>query len=223
MSGSALGPLTEPWVPRRRASSSCGSYSEMTPRANTAGLRLAATVVAATITNAAAGPVPCAKAHSPEQRAAVAAADAWHAQYWQRANGLWSAAYQLPPAPTLPLGIGIFKRAGAFADVIAAAAANPIQGVATVAALVCTTYEVTSDHTFVVRYVGRKLSFNEDAQGWSRPLPEALLHVLEVRTEGADTGVIPLITARTALPPDAQLSRPPPSDTAQTLPAKRRR
>ena len=176
---------------------------------------------------AAAGPVSCAKAHSPEQRAAIAAAEAWHARLWQHTAGGWTAVYQLLPPPTLPLGMGSFKGAAALSEGGTGGPIQPIRGVASVSEIVCTTYEVSPDHTFVVRLTGRLLSFNENAHGWSPPLPAALLHVLEVRPgatpDMSGLTVIPLTTARIALPPDAQLSLPVPSDIAESRTSKRRR
>ena len=176
---------------------------------------------------ATAGPMSCAKAHSAEQRAAITAAEAWHAHLWQHTGGGWTAAYQLMPPPALPLGMGSFKGGAAFSEGGTGGPSQPIRGVASVSKIVCTTYEVSPDQTFVVRFTGRQLSFNENAQGWSRPLPAALLQVLEVRPvvtpDASGLEVIPLTTARIALPPDAQLSLPAPSDVAEGRSSKRRR
>ena len=170
---------------------------------------------------ATAGPIPCAKAQTPEQRAAVAAAEAWHAARWQHTSGRWMAAYELKPAPALPLGMGSFKGAAAFVDTVAPAVNQVIRGVVSVAALTCTTYELSTDHTIVVRFSGRSLSFNENAGGWSRPLPAAVLHVLEINSANGPAAV-PVPSTRTALPPDAQLSLPAPADVAQTSAPRRR-
>ena len=139
----------------------------------------------------------------------------------------------LKPAAAVPLGIGAFGLSGsAGAELraqVEASTAKPITGLAAVAALSCTTYELnpgySSGSSFAVRFSARAVRFNEESGGWTRPLPAAVLHVLEVHIP-ADASHTPRIAdlpeARTALPPDMQLSLPPPALAPPAAAAKRR-
>ena len=170
-------------------------------------------------------PLACAAVTNPEHRAAVGAAEAWMAERWQRTGQVWSAVYQLKPAPALPLGMAMFKSAAALVETSGAGAASPIRGRVAVSRMVCTTSTAGPGQGYVVRFVGRGLTFDENGSGWSRPLAKALIQVLEVRTPDAASPpalqVTPSPTAPTALPPDAELSLPGPADVA-TLPHPRR-
>lgn len=178
----------------------------------------------------AAQPVPCAQVVDPSHRAALADAENWLAVRWARHGAVWLTQFTLRPEPRSPFGTTITGRAvgssGEMQPPSAAVAAAPIAGQASVATLSCTTYEVGPDLSYVVRYSGRGLRFNENAKGWTKPLRTSIIHVLEVRSSATSSGgpaVVELGEVRTALPPDMQLTAPTAATAAQPPPASKRR
>ena len=155
----------------------------------------------------------CSRASTPDHRVAVAVADAWQAQRWQRSAKIWITSYRLKPAPSLPLGIAAFKNASALTGEpnSSGLATKPISGLAAISNMTCATTAPGPDGTYIVRYVGRGLTFNENGEGWSRPLARSVIAVLEIRLENASgtlLTVTPVADAPIALPPDAELTLP---------------
>lgn len=178
----------------------------------------------------AAQPVPCSRVVDPTHRTALAEAEVWLAVRWAKNGAAWLTQFTLKPEPRSPFGTAITGRGvgtgGETRPPSAPIAALAISGQASVSALSCTTYEVGPDLSYVVRYSGRGLRFNENATGWTRPLRTSMIHVLEVRPSAAPSGVpmvIELGEVRTALPPDMQLTAPTSATAAQPLPASKRR
>lgn len=158
-------------------------------------------------------PAPCRPSTDPTRAAAVAATEAWIGAHWSKSAASWRAAYTLKPEPKSPLGIAVAGSEGVKPEhgQAQAAAAIAIAGLARITGLTCTVYEVGPQAAVVVRYSGRNLQFDENGHGWSRPIPAALLHVLEVRPPTSANGtpaIVDLVEVRTALPADMDLAAP---------------
>ena len=161
----------------------------------------------ATWGDASAQPIPCATAGTTQQRAAIAAAEAWFGTYWRRTGASWAATYTLQPPAPLPLGIGRF---GATREEFGASAGTKpevIAGKMAVSSCTCALYEAGPDPTYVVRFIGQRLKFNENNAGWTRAIPSGTLHVLAVTvdTAGRALPVRDLPESRTGLPPDLHM------------------
>ena len=162
-------------------------------------------------------PSRCGSTADQAHRAAVDLAQAWFAARWQLSGKTWTTTYTLKPTAPVPLGIGSFgkllREAGEPSTLSSGVPAQPVTGAAQVTAVTCTTYQMNSvaGPAYAIRYAGRRLRFDESASGWSRPLPNALLHVLTV-SPGPSPGAAPVIQdlpeGRTALPPDMSLVLP---------------
>ena len=190
-----------------------------------AAVLLAASWSVGTLGSVAAGPVVCSTVKDPAHSAAVAAAEAWRAARWAQTGRIWSTAYEIKLAPAMPLGIGSFGKTEQLSG--GAPPTAPIAGIATIATVACTTYELGPNQAFVVRFAARGLRFNENGQGWSAPLRQAVVHALEVRPGASNAAASPaweiveMPEARTALMPGTRLSRPTPEQiAAANKPAK---
>jgi hypothetical protein len=179
---------------------------------------IATTAVAIAPASAVTGPRPCAVVTDQDQRAAIAAADAWRAARWVAAGRGWVTAYVVKGAPPSPLGIDTFARSKEFNG--GPGPAQPVSGLAAVANFACSTYELTPHSIFVVRFTGDGLTFSENGGPWSNPLRRSLVHVLEVRH---GTGATPtwdvreMDGSRSALMPGAQLAPPASGGTARPI------
>ena len=154
--------------------------------------------------------LPCPAVHELEHRVAVAAADTWLSARWSKKEAFKTAFYELKIEPPHPLGLGKWRKP-LDGDNSSPLATDTISGQARVSRFSCTTYEIATNRVgrrFVVRFTGGALQFNENAKGWTRPVPIAVVHVLEVLVTG-DAGAAPVISdlpeALSALPPDIHL------------------
>ncbi len=169
-----------------------------------------------------AAPAACASVSDPQHAAAIAAAEAWRTARWAKVAARWTTAYVIPPPPPAPLGIGSLPRAREMGAPDTPPKA--IAGLASVAALTCTTELAPSGAGFVVHYTARGLRFNEAGQGWSRPLKSSVLHVLDIRRATADApfNASEQPEARVALIPGMRLALPTAADVANASPRKAR-
>ncbi len=163
--------------------------------------------------SASAQPVPCATVTETVHRAAIVEAERWMAARWVRQGTVATADYALARAPSLPLGLGTFGATAKGGEMLGSnGATTKITGRISVTNLACATYEIASigaGRRFAVRFTGNALRFDENARGWTRPLPAAVLHVLEVAAPEGRPGpaiIRDLPEAPTALPPDLQLA-----------------
>lgn len=161
---------------------------------------------------------PCARVVEANHVSAIAAAEAWRAQRWANTRKGWTTDYQVPPPPPAPLGIGLLARGQELGASHGPSA--PIAGVAAVAKMACLSGPPEPDGRFVVHFVGNALRFNENKQGWSRPLRTALLHALVVGRPTVDAAwvVTEQPEAPTALIPGAHLSPSMPAVLPTVLP-----
>jgi hypothetical protein len=165
---------------------------------------------------------PCASVRDPNHLGAIAAAEAWRDARWASQGRRWSTAYEVPPPPKAPLGIGAMARGQELGAV--EVPTSPIVGIASVSQLNCTTAAADPAGTYIVQFIGRGLRFKENSEAWSRPLRTSLLHVLVVARPTADVTwtISEPPEARTALIPGARLSPPAPAGTATLALAKAR-
>ena len=165
---------------------------------------------------------PCARIRDPGHLSAIAAAEAWRNARWANQGRQWSTAYEVPPPPKAPLGIGSLPRSQELGAI--EVPSTPIAGIASVSQLNCMTAASDPAGSYIVQFIGRGLRFKENSEAWSRPLRTSLLHVLVVARPAADAvwTVSEQPEARTALIPGARLSPPAPADTAALAVAKAR-
>lgn len=186
-------------------------------------LLLVVVALPAPVTVAHAGPAPCATATDPFAKAAIAAAEVRWATHWMKSQDGWLTAYALKPEPKNPLGIAPL-RLPTEEKASSPAALGPITGIARFAGLTCQYYEVSPEAGFIIRYVGRNLTFSDNGGKFSPPIASALIEALAV-TRNADpalTDIAPLTEARTAIDPDMTLSLPPTASPSPSTTTKRR-
>ncbi len=193
-------------------------------RALRAAIGLALAVGAPSLGQAAAqvASQPCARILDPGHLSAIAAAVAWRDARWAHQGRQWSTAYEVPPPPKAPLGIGSLARGHELGAAVVPSA--PIAGIASVSQFNCIAAPSDPAGPYIVQFVGRGLRFKENAGAWSHPLRTAMLHSLVVARPAADIAwiVSEQPEAHTALLPGARLTLPAPAAKPQVAAATTR-
>ncbi len=171
-----------------------------------------------------AGPAPCATAADPIVKAAISAAETHWETHWSKGRSGWTTTYTLKPEPKNPLGV-LPRPAPMGEPAPDPASPSPIGGLAIVETIVCRYYEINPDGGFVIRLVGRRLSFSDNGAALSRPIASALIEAFVV-TQKSDAAlsfhIAPLAEAATAIAPDMILSLPPMASEPAPATARRR-
>lgn len=158
--------------------------------------------------------VSCVSVTEPRLAAAIVEGRALAMRVWRPYGGGFLTAYKLGGAQPVPLGLSKLPQFQSITPPPGAEA--PIEGLLAVQALDCTVHEQGPPTAYVVRLIGRGLTFREGGLAWTPRLPRGIIQSFELVMKADGVGLRPSIDFRSALPPDARLSLPP--DTSAVPP-----
>ncbi|MEQ1649586.1 MAG: hypothetical protein ABL898_13450 [Hyphomicrobiaceae bacterium] len=162
--------------------------------------------------------VACETVVEPRLVAGIAEARGKALRVWRAYPDGFVTAYTLGGAQPVPLGLAKLPQFQAIAPPPGADA--PIEGLLAVSALDCVVHEQGPPTGYVVRLIGRGLTFREGGLAWTPRLPRGIIQGFElvVMPDGG-LRVVAASDLRSALPPDARLSLP--AETAIGPPASK--
>jgi hypothetical protein len=149
---------------------------------------------------------------------AVAVADAVFSARWGKVVTGWGAAFKFKTPPRNPFALKT--------DTPDPSDLPPISGLIAAQSIACLVYEVHTPRAFVVRYSANGLRFNENAAGWTPPLPSITIMLLAVEPRDGAWAATDVPEGRTAIPPFSMLRRPTEAELPEvtkglSVPAKR--
>jgi hypothetical protein len=155
-------------------------------------------------TSAVAFGTPCAAVTTKELAGdvsqAVIAADALFNSRWGKAAAGWGAAFKFKTPPRNPFALKT--------DAPDPSDMPPISGLIAAQSIACLIYEVQTPRAFIVRYSADGLRFNENAAGWTPPLPSITIMLLIVEPRDGAWTATDVPDGRTAIPPFSILRQP---------------
>jgi hypothetical protein len=153
------------------------------------------------------GFLTCDAVTEPRLAAAIVEGRALAMRVWRPFGGGFLTAYKLGGAQPIPLGLSKLPQFQSITP--PPGAEKPIEGLLAVQALDCTVHEQGPPTAYVVRLIGRGLTFREGGLAWTPRQPRGIIQGFELVVKADSVGLRSPSDLRSALPPDARLSLPP--------------